>query len=165
MRYAIFFAVSVICLTVVAVTTFDHISVTGTTAARDTVTRAMPTADTLPTPGVATPAMPTAADYAHYADADRAWREKNARQYTVVELRARGDGKRTERDGVQDRVFQFVQSQQRTQAIAELERWVREHPTDRELLLSLARLLTEAGRSDAAIGRYRQILALHGRGE
>jgi tetratricopeptide (TPR) repeat protein len=163
MRYALLFALSVISLTAGAVLTFDRISLTSVAVRPDTTTR--PFADTLPTPEVTTPVVPTAADYARFAAADREWREKNARPYTLAELRARGDGKRTARDSVEDRVFQFVQENQRAQAIAELERWVAAHPTDSDLLLSLARLLSEDGRSDAAIGRYRQILALHRRGE
>ena len=78
---------------------------------------------------------------------------------------ARGDGKRTARDSVQDRVFAYVRAGQRPRAIADLERWVAAHPTDDQLLLSLARLLAEEGRSNDAIGRYRQILALHRRNQ
>jgi len=142
--------------------TFDRLSIAGVNVARaDSL--AGPTADTLPTPQVATPVNPSAADYARFAEADRAWREKNARQFTVPELRVIGDGRRTSRDSVQDRVFQYVRSNQRARAIAELERWVTSHPTDGELLLSLARLLSEEGRSGDAVGRYRQILALQGK--
>jgi tetratricopeptide (TPR) repeat protein len=164
MRYALVFALSVVALTAGALVTFNHISVTSVVVA--TVdTAAAPTADTLPTPGVKTPVTPTAADYARYAQVDQVWRQMYARPYTLAELRARGDGKRTARDSVQDRVFTFVKSGQRSRAIADLERWVRSHPADDELLLALARLLSEAGRSDDAIGRYRQILALHRRGQ
>jgi Flp pilus assembly protein TadD len=60
-------------------------------------------------------------------------------------------------------VFELVRAGDRRQAISVLERWVTGNPTDRDLLLSLARLLNEAGRSDDAIKRYRQILALRGR--
>jgi thioredoxin-like negative regulator of GroEL len=164
MRYALFFALSVICLTAGTVVTFDHISLT-TVAAPPSDPRSAPTADTQPMPQVATPATPTANDYARFAEADRVWREKNAREYTLAELRARGDGKRTPRDLVEDRVFKLTKSAQRAQAIAELERWVATHPADVDLLLSLARLLSEEGRSDEAIRRYRQILALRQRGE
>ncbi len=79
----------------------------------------------------------------------------------MVELRARGDGKRTARELVQDRTFELLKIGQRGRAIAELEQWVAKHPTDDQSLLSLARLLNEEGRSNDAIGRYRQILALH----
>ena len=159
MRYAVYFALSVVCLMTGALLTFDHISVSGVPVVRvDSL--AAPTADTLPSPEVATPAMPTAADYARYAEADRAWRQKYAREYTLSELRARGDGRRSPRDSVEDRVFRYTRSGQRSRAIAELERWLGSHPRDRELLLSLARLLAESGQSDAAIRRYRQLLAL-----
>jgi len=162
MRYAISFALSIICLTVGTMLTFDRLSIAGVNVARPD-SLAGPTADTLPTPQVATPVNPSVADYARFADADREWREKHARQYTVPELRVIGDGRRTSRDSVQDRVFQYVRSNQRARAIAELERWVAAHPTDGELLLSLARLLSEEGRSGDAVGRYRQILALQGK--
>jgi hypothetical protein len=159
MRYALYFALSVVCLTTGALLTFDHLSVSGVPVTRVDSLSA-PTADTLPSPEVATPAMPTDADYARFAKADSAWRQTYAREYTVAELRARGDGRRTPRDSVQDRVFRYVRLGQRARAISELERWVGGHPRDRELLLSLARLLAESGRSDAAIRRYRQLLAL-----
>ena len=123
-------------------------------------TSALRAADTLPSPGVATPAVPTAADYARFAKADSAWRQTYARRYTLAELRARGDGRRSARDSVQDRVFRYARSGQHARAIAELEGWVGGHPRDRELLLSLARLLAESGQNDAAIRRYRQLLAL-----
>lgn len=164
MRYALLFACSVVFLTAGTLVTFNHITIAGLTVTLPDTTRPL-AVNALPTPEVATPITPTAADYARFADDDRAWRRTHARQYTIAELRARGDGKRTPRDSVQDRVFAFVRSDQRDRAIDELERWVARHPTDRELLLSLARLLSEQGRSDAAIGRYRQILALHPRGE
>lgn len=164
MRYALYFALSIVGLTTATLVAFDRISAPGAViASADSL--AQPTADTLPTPGAVTPAVPTAADYARFAEADQAWRDSYARPYTVAELRARGDGRRTSRDSVQDRVFRFVQVGQRRQAIAELEHWVASHPTDGELLLSLARLLNEEGRGDDAIGRYRQLLALHPRGE
>jgi Flp pilus assembly protein TadD len=159
MRYAVYFGLSVLCLTTGALLTFDHISVSGVPVQRvDSL--AAPMADTLPSPEVATPAVPTAADYRRFAAADSAWRQKYAHQYTLAELRARGDGRRSPRDSVQDRVFRYVRSGQRGRAIAELERWLGGHPRDRELLLSLARLLAESGQSDAAIRRYRQLLAL-----
>ena len=164
MRYALYFALSIVALTTGALVAFDHISVSDAIAI-PMAPVSQPTADTLPTPNVATPVNPTAADYARFADADGAWRAAHARQYTIAELRARGDGKRTARDSVQDRVFALMRVGQRGLAIGELERWVAKHPGDRELLLSLARLLTEDGRSDAAIRRYRQLLSLRRDGE
>jgi hypothetical protein len=164
MRYALFFALSVVALTAGALATFDHISITGA-AVPHVDSLAGPTADTLPTPEVVTPVAPTDADYERFAAADSAWREANARQYSVAELRARGDGKRSARELVQDRTFELLKSGQRGRAIAELEQWVARHPTDDQSLLSLARLLNEEGRSNDAIGRYRQILALHRRAQ
>ena len=160
MRYALFFALSVVCLTAGALATFDRINVTGA-AIPQIDSLAGPTGDTLPTTEVVTPIAPTPADYAQFAAADSVWREANARQYTVAELRARGDGKRTARELVQDRTFELLKTGQRGRAIAALEQWVARHPTDDQSLLSLARLLNEEGRSNDAIGRYRQILALH----
>jgi len=160
MRYALFFALSVVTLTAGALATFHHISVTGVVAPYvDPL--AGPTADTLPTPEVITPAVPRDSDYVQFAAADSTWRVANAREYTIVELRARGDGRRTGRELVQDRTFELLKSGQRGRAIAGLEQWVARHPTDDQSLLALARLLNEDGRSNDAIGRYRQILALH----
>ena len=164
MRYAFYFALSIVCLTAGALLAFDHISVTNATTTAHADTTATPFADTLPAPEVKTPAVPTAADYARFADADREWRQAHARSYTLDELRALGDGKRSARDSVQDRVFDFIRAGQRRLAIAELERWVATHASDSEMLLSLARLLSEDGRSDDAVKRYRQILALRQRG-
>ncbi len=164
MRYAFYFAISVVCLTTGTFFTFDHISLS-TVATPRADTRPATPADTLPSREVRTPPVPTADDYAQFADEDRAWRAQHARQYTVAELRARGDGRRTARDSVQDRVYALMRADQRAQAVTELERWVASHPDDSELLLSLARLLSETGRSNDAIRRYRQLLALQHRGE
>jgi hypothetical protein len=162
MRYALYFALAILALTVGAVLTFDHISATSLATVPATLTSAPP-ADTLPSRGVASPVAPTAADYARYADADRAWRERNARVYSATELRRRGDGKRTAREAMEDRVFMYTRRGDRARAIAELERWVGAHPRDERSLLSLARLLNEVGRTDDAVIRYRQILALQSR--
>ena len=160
MRYALAFLLVVVGLTAAAVATFVHISSVSMVAAAP---GAGPVADTITRAEVATPAVPTAADYARYAEADRVWRERNARQYTIAELRARGDGKRTPREAMQDRVFEMTRRGNRSGAIVELERWVRGHPRDEQSLLSLARLLSETGRTGDAVSRYREILALHNR--
>src|SRR5262245_46824203 len=105
MRYAISFALSIVVLTIGALAAFDRITLPiATPAVVDTLASAT-YADTLPTREVSTPAVPTAADYAKFADADRKWRAANARIYTIEELRVRGDGKRSDREVVQDRVF------------------------------------------------------------
>lgn len=164
MRYALYFAISVVCLTTGTVVTFDRLSLDTLSTTRIDSIAPLPVADTLPTRGVYTPPVPTVLDYARFAEADQAWRHTYARQYSLDELRARGDGKRSARDSVQDRVFQYMQSSQRRRAILELEHWVSKHPADTDMLLPLARLLAEDGRGDDAIRRYRQILALQSRG-
>ena len=160
MRYALAFLLVVVGLTAAAVATFVHISSVSIVAAAPGVG---PVADTVARADVETPPVPTAADYARYAEADRLWRERNARQYTIAELRARGNGKRTPRETMQDHVFELTRRGDRSGAIVELERWVRGHPRDEQSLLSLARLLNEVGRTTDAVVRYREILALHNR--
>lgn len=158
MRYALVFVLAALGLTACAVATFVHISTASLASAA--APAASPVADTIPSPEVATPVMPTPADLARYADADRRWRERHAHQYTIAELRARGDGKRTPREAMQDRVYDLTRRGDRAGAIAELEHWVAGHRRDAGSLLSLARLLNEAGRTNDAVARYREILAL-----
>ena len=160
MRYAMAFLLAALCLTTGAIATFVHISTVSLVAAQPA---AQPSADTVPGAVVATPVTPTAADYARYAEADKLWRERHARQYSISELRARGDGKRTLREAMQDRVFMLTRRGDRAGAIVQLEQWVRDHPRDKQSLLSLARLLNEVGRTGDAVARYREILALHDR--
>jgi Flp pilus assembly protein TadD len=158
MRYALAFLLAAACLTAGAIATFAHIS---TVSLASVPAPNQLVADTVPSPGLATPTVPTAADYARYAEADRSWREKYARPYTIAELRARGNGTRTPREAMQDHVFNLTKRGDRGGAIKELERWVGGHPRDRESLLSLARLLNEVGRTNDAVVRYREILALN----
>jgi tetratricopeptide (TPR) repeat protein len=106
------------------------------------------------------PIAPSPDEYARYEDEDAAWRARNARQYTLSELRALGGGVRTPRESLDDRVYELTQRGDRAQAIAELERWVARNPRDEEVLLSLARLLNETGRNADAIARYRELLTL-----
>jgi len=159
MRYALGFLLAALCLTAGAVATFAHISAVSLASAQ--APGAGPVGDTVPTHGVATPVVPTAADFARYAEADRAWRERHAHPYSIAELRARGDGKRTAREAMQDRVYNLSRRGDRAGAITQLETWVRAHPRDAESLLSLARLLNEVGRTNDAVLRYREVLALH----
>jgi tetratricopeptide (TPR) repeat protein len=100
------------------------------------------------------------ADYARFEAEDARWRERNARQYTLSELRVRGDGSRSPRELLQDRVYENTRRGNHAQAIADLERWVARHPNDQRALLSLARLLNETGRNAEAVVRYRQLLDL-----
>lgn len=99
-----------------------------------------------------------------FAAEDRAWREEHARSYTLAELRARGDGRRTPREAMQDRVYEHTRNGRRDRAIAELDTWLRSNPRDGEAMRSLARLLASAGRTDDAIRRYRELIALQERG-
>lgn len=161
MRYALVFLFAAIALTAGTIAAFTHIS--SASLASASVAPPPPLADTVPAAGVATPVMPSAADFARYAAADRAWRERHARQYTISELRARGNGKRTAREAMEDRVFLLTRRGDRAGAIAELERWVGGHPRDQTSLLDLARLLNEAGRTNEAVARYRELLALRDR--
>jgi Flp pilus assembly protein TadD len=158
MRYALAFLLAAVGLTAAAIATFVHISSVSLVSAEPA---AAPVADTVARGEVPTPVEPSAADYARYAEADRVWREEHAHRYTIAELRARGNGKRTPREAMQDRVFNLTRRGDRAGAIGELERWVRGHPRDEQSLLSLARLLSEVGRSSDAVARYREILALH----
>lgn len=158
MRYALSFLVAVVALTLVAVATFTHLSESRLAGHANAFRLG---ADTLP-PTRTAPVMPSASDYARFAAADAAWRRDSARQYTLEELRARGDGRRTDRGAMQDRVFELNGRGDHSGATAVLERWVSAHPSDREALLSLARLLNEQGRTSDAVLRYRQVLGLGG---
>jgi len=103
---------------------------------------------------------PAVANFADIYAADAAWRATNAREYSLAELRKRGDGRRSAREAMQDRVFSAQRAGNRGRAIAELERWVARNPRDADALLSLARLLNESGRKSESVARYRQALAV-----
>jgi hypothetical protein len=158
MRYAVAFLLAAVALTAGAVLTFAHISTASLSAASPP--SPPPVADTMPAAGVATPVAPTTADYARYAAADSAWRERHARQYSIAELKTRGDGKRTARESMQDHVYLLTRRGDRAGAIAALEKWVRGHRRDDASILDLARLLNEVGRTSDAVARYREVLAL-----
>lgn len=155
-RYVIVFTFTIVFLTVAALAAYGRIG--AATLARESTIEVVGPIDA----SVKLPprSIPTAADYRRYEEADRAWRVKNAREYSLAELRARGDGKRSPRQALDDRVFAFVRRGEQSRAIAELERWVEQHPRDRSAILALARMLRETGRADAAVARYRQLLAL-----
>jgi|SRR5690349_1382949 len=156
MRYAVIFALSALALTLGTIASYREIS--RSALVRDSL--ALPPADTIGGDLTAAPVMPSRADYAQFDSTDRVWRAEHARMYTLAELRARGDGRRTPRELMEDRVFNYSKRGERAKAITELERWVRTNPRDREAVLSLARLLNESGRTDEAIARYRQLLAM-----
>jgi tetratricopeptide (TPR) repeat protein len=162
--YALLFGLAIIVLLTGAVSTFRVIGASALRSmAADSAAAAM-----MSWPGDAhdvsradAPIVPDRAAYDRFAAEDSAWRARNARVVSVSELRARGDGKRTPRETMQDRVYRFQRSGRRESAVGELERWVGDHPRDEEALLSLARLLRETGRTDEALRRYRDALTLH----
>ena len=156
-RYTLGFAAATVLLSAVALFAFARVGEIAASAA------APPPIDTLAPPGpppveAAAFIRPDASAYDSLAAADARWREANARQWTLAELRARGDGRRGPRESMQDRVYAHVKAGRRAQAIRELEGWVSRRPNDEEALLWLARLLGEAGRADEAAARYRQLL-------
>lgn len=154
-RYTWAFAAAALLLTVAALASFREISALSV-AAQDTALTW--TSDTLPATSPAAATAPPS--YAALAAADESWRQQNAKQFSIGELRVRGDGRRTARQTMQDRVFAFTRRGDRESAIAELERWVESRPRDSDALLWLARLLNESGRSKESIKRYRQALAI-----
>jgi hypothetical protein len=155
--YACFFALAVLALGTGGLLAFRQLE--SINAAR--VTSAEVTwPDSVPASRTFVPVAPGPDEYARYRSEDAAWRERNARQFTLSELRARGDGRRTAKDSLQDRVYEYTSRGDRARAIAELERWVVRNPGDEQALLSLARLLNETGRNADAISRYRELLVL-----
>lgn len=155
-RYTLAFIGAAVLLTLGAVGAYREISARALSARGDDPARAWP-ADTLVLPDTATV---RSTDFGAIAAADERWRRENAKSYTLDELRVRGDGRRTPRQAMEDRVFALSRRGDRAAAIAELERWVAAHPRDQNALLSLARLLNEAGRSKDSVKRYRQALDL-----
>ena len=159
-RYSLSFSLSVVLLTASALFVFTRIS-DGT--AVQTAASPGPARETPTIADAATLIAPRPGDYARFASEDRVWRDKYARPVSATEWRARGDGRPTSRQLMEDKVFRATRGGDRTAAIHELERWVDANPRDTNALLSLARLLNESGRRDDALDRYRQIIALGGR--
>ena len=159
LKYAFFLALAIVGLTAVALLAFGRISsATLSDSAAGTVD-----AVAVAEHSAVTELVDSAAIRERLAEEDRAWRERNARPVTVAELRARGDGRRTPRQALDDRVFLLTRQGKRAAAIGELERWVKSNPRDEDALLALARLLKEEGRTDESIARYRQLLDLQKR--
>jgi hypothetical protein len=153
-RYPLVFITSVVALTLATVVAYGRI---GGGIARSTTPTRWPGDSATARP---TLTIPTRADYARFAASDSAWRAANARQYSVAELRARGDGTRSDRELLDDRVYTLTKRGDTRGAVRALESWVARHPRDKTALLTLARMLRESGRNDAAVARYRQILSL-----
>ncbi len=99
--------------------------------------------------------------YRRFAREDSLWR---ARERAVRTMTSSGAVWRpTARQQVRDRAYLLVRRGDLATAISVLETWVDRHPEDRESLLDLARLLNQAGRYDASIARYRQLIERRGR--
>ena len=100
--------------------------------------------------------------YRRFAQADSLWR---AHERTALRT-ATSTGavwQPSARQQARDRAYLLTRRGELAAAIAVLEAWVDRHPEDRESVLDLARLLNQAGRYDAAIARYRQLIARRGR--
>src|SRR5450759_1205684 len=106
-RYPLFFILAVVVLTGSTLLAYGRIGAVAASRASASLAP-WPGDSTVETPSLS---VPTRADYERYSESDSVWREQNARQYTIAELRARGDGRRT-------------------------ERWVSRHPRDKGALLS-----------------------------
>jgi tetratricopeptide (TPR) repeat protein len=159
-RYTWWFSAVALLLTITALATYREIS------AASLWSRDEPIVWIEDSVGIALArAAGPAPSFAEVFAADESWRLENARQYTLAELRARGDGRRTPRQQMQDRVYASTRAGNRSAAIRELERWVRSNPRDADALLWLARLLNDSGRSAESVRRYRQALSVvHGAG-
>lgn len=152
-RYSWSFGAAIVVLTVAALASFREISALSLgNQPRDN--------ERWPDDTLAAFAEAAPVSYAAIAAADTAWRREHARQWSLAELRVRGDGRRTPRQAMQDRTFSLTRGGNRAGAIRELERWVGSHPRDSDALLWLARLLNDAGRSRESVARYRQALAV-----
>lgn len=155
-RYPLLFILAVVLLTVATLSAYGRIGAAAS-ARLSAIHASWPGDSVVLDPPLS---IPTSADYERYSAADKAWREQNARQFSIAELRARGDGRRSERQALEDRVYLLTKRGNHQRAVSELERWVSRHPRDKGALLWLARLLREGGRTDAAVARYRQLLSL-----
>jgi hypothetical protein len=155
--YAVLFALAVLSLTIGSLLAFRHLDSLAR-AEREAAALTNWPMDSVPAHKPFVPIAASPAEYAKFEAEDAEWRRRYARQYTLSELRARGDGRRSARQAMEDRVYEYKRRGDRARAIAELESWTRRNPRDRAAVLALARLLNESGRSNEAIARYRQIL-------
>lgn len=125
--------------------------------------RAFPLAESADSFAVRHPELirPSEAVHARFAAEDAAWRAEYARPPRPSTASASGGLWRpSPRQRLDDRVYELMQAGRLNEAIDLLTGWVERHPTDRAELLKLARLLNQAGRSEEALPRYRQLLAL-----
>lgn len=124
--------------------------------------RAFPLAESTDSFAVRHPELirPSAAAYAQFAAEDAAWRARYASAPGPATESAGQIWRPSPRQELDDRVYTLMQAGRLNEAIDLLTEWVDRHPTDRVELLKLARLLNQAGRSEEALPRYRQLLAL-----
>lgn len=159
-RYSWWFAVVATALTITALTAYREINA-------DTLKPSQPIAWIEDSVGVAIERAVAASASPAWSEvyaSDDAWRAQHARYFSLGEVRARGDGRRSPRQQMQDRVFARTRAGERGAAIRELERWVRSNPRDADALLWLARLHNEAGSRNESVRRYRQALGVVGGG-
>jgi Flp pilus assembly protein TadD len=101
-----------------------------------------------------------------FAEDDAAWRRTHVVPSSEIAARERvttasgGEWHPSAKQSLDDRVWTLVRQNRLGEAIDLLSSWVGQHPRDGEELLKLARLLNQAGRTEEAIPRYRQLLAL-----
>ena len=125
--------------------------------------RAFPVAESTDSFAVRHPELirPNEKAYARFAAEDAAWRARPASPPRAATESSTGQIWRpSPRQELDDRVYALMQAGRLNEAIDLLTEWVDRHPTDRVELLKLARLLNQAGRSEEALPRYRQLLAL-----
>lgn len=109
---------------------------------------------------------PPADAYLRFAGEDAAWRAQHApsiprRRFLTS---AGGEWAPSPRQVVRDSVFRLTRAERLDDAIRVLERWIESNPRDAELMLELARLLNQVGRTEESLARYRAVLALQGGG-
>src|SRR5262245_9640008 len=104
--YAAAFGLAVFGLGTGGFMAFRRLEVETQAARAATVELAPAPEDTAPLP----PFVPIAQnprEYAKYEAEDAQWRQLNARYYSLLELRVRGDGTRNPREMVEDKVYEL----------------------------------------------------------
>lgn len=104
---------------------------------------------------------PPASAYDVFAHDDAIWRARNAPRVTWWSLE---EGPyvwhKPPRQVVTDSAYELTRTGHLREAAAVLDAWLDAHPADGDLLLDAARLHNSSGETNAAVLRYRQLLAL-----
>ena len=100
-QYTWSFSGAVVALTIAALASYREIGALALRARTDAPLR-------WPSDTVSSQEIAVAPLYAQVAATDERWRRENARQYTLAELRVRGDGRRSPRQVMQDRVYSLT---------------------------------------------------------